>query len=404
MEVKKFADYCLNCKTKPCSKACPLGNNIPEFIKCVKEDNILEAYKVLSETTIMPSICGRICPHSKQCQGSCVRGIKGSPVEIGKIEAYVGDYALEHNIKYSKLNKIDKSVAILGGGPAGLTAATFLAKQGLDVTIYEKENYLGGLLVHGIPEFRLDKNIVKKVIDNILDLGVKFSYEKFNDKNYDAIILSFGANEPISLGIDGEDLNGVFGANTLLKTNHHPDYTNKSVIVIGGGNVAMDAARTINKLGAKKVSIIYRRDKKNMPAETKEIKDAENEGIEFIFQTSPVRILGENKVHGIECIKTELIKDENSTREIPIDIPNSNFNLQADFIVVAIGATTNNNSLSLFNLKTNKNGYIEIDENNMTSKTGIFAAGDLCGTKSTVAWACRSGRDTAYSVIDYLCN
>ena len=184
MEIKEIAEYCLNCKTKPCAKACPLGNNIPEFIKSVKENNLENAYKVLSETTIMPSICGRICPHNKQCQGSCVRGIKGEPVEIGKIEAYIGDYALKNNIKYVKENKIDKKIAVIGSGPAGLTASAFLSKKGYDVTIFEKKPYLGGLLVHGIPEFRLDKQIVKNVIDNILDLDINISNKECNPKEF----------------------------------------------------------------------------------------------------------------------------------------------------------------------------------------------------------------------------
>lgn len=401
MEIKEMAEYCLNCKTRPCTKACPLGNNIPYFIKCVKEDNLQEAYNILSETTIMPAICGRICPHSSQCQGSCVRGIKGKPVQIGQIEAYVGDYAIKNNIKYERKYSINKNVAIVGGGPAGLTAASFLSKEGCNVTIFEKKQYLGGLLIHGIPEFRLDKSIVKKVVDNVLDLGVEVSHDEYDAQDFDATILCVGANKPIKLGIDGEELNGVFSANELLEHGNHPNYTNKSVVVIGGGNVAMDAARTIRKLGAN-VTVVYRRDRKNMPAEPREIEDAENEGVYFSFQSNPCKILGKNKVEAIECIRTELVKTEIG-REKPVNVPNSNFVINADYIVAAIGAKSDLEFVSKFNLKTDKKGYVIIDENNMTSRKGIFAAGDLCGTKATVAWACRSGRNAAEGVIKFLC-
>lgn len=409
MNIKEMADYCLNCKTKPCTKGCPLGNDIPGFIQCIKENNLDKAYTILAKTTALPAICGRICPHSKQCQGNCVRGIKGTPVEIGKLEAFVGDYAIQNNIKFDKtIITKNKSVAIVGSGPAGLTAATFLAKEGYGVTILEKESYLGGLLVHGIPDFRLKKEIVENVVSNIIDLGIKINCNNESifdlDKKFDAIILSFGSNESIPLGIDGECLDGVFGANELLKENNHPNYKNKSVVVIGGGNVAIDAARSINKLGAKKTSVIYRRNRAQMPAETKEIEDAENENIEFIFQTNPIKIHGNKYVQSIECVKTDLVKSEDGSRDFPVNIDNSNFEIDTDYIIVAIGSTTNSNILKMLDLETTSKGYVKIDENNMSSKKGIFVAGDLCGTKATVAWASRSGRDVAYSVMNYLEN
>lgn len=406
MNINEMANYCLNCKTKPCTKSCPLGNEIPAFISCIKEGNMNEAYNILTSTTLLPSICGRICPHSQQCEGSCVRGIKGAPVSIGELEAFVGDYALKNNIKYNKTNSNNKSVAVVGSGPAGLTAAGFLAKEGYNVSIFEKESYLGGLLIHGIPEFRLEKELVNEAIQNILDLGisVNLNYTKVDDLHdkFDAVILSFGANESIKLNVPGEELKGVYGANKLLKTQEHPDYTNKSVIVIGGGNVAMDAARTVNRLGAKNTTVIYRRAKEHMPAEKKEIEFAENENIRFIFQASPTKVVGDNSVKGIECIKTEIIKSEDGSRDMVKAIDNSNFIINADYIIVAIGSTTNKELIKKLNLETDKNGYIKIDENNMSSEKDTFIAGDLTGIKSTVAWACRSGRDTAYSVIRYL--
>ena len=268
-EIEEKINYCLNCKIKPCSlKGCPLENNIPEFIKAVKEEKYKEAYQILSETTVLPGVCGKICPHMKQCQGSCVRGIKGEPVGIGDIEEYIFKKAIKegYNLKDAINKKVtpelsDKKVAIVGGGPAGLTCAAFLAKDGLDVTIYEKYNYLGGLLVHGIPEFRLPKENVKETVNRILDLGIKVEYNKELGKNlkleelekkYDVVFLSIGANKPAKMGVTGEQLDGVYGGNELLEYKLHPNYEGKIVSVIGGGNVAMDCSRTIKRLRSKR--------------------------------------------------------------------------------------------------------------------------------------------------------
>ena len=268
-EIYEKVNYCLNCKIKPCSqKGCPLNNNIPEFIKDVKEEKYKEAYQVLSETTVLPGVCGKICPQIKQCQGNCVRGIKGEPVSIGDIESFIFQkaveqgYSLKDVIGIQENSKLaNKKVAIIGGGPAGLTCGAFLAKDGVDVTIYEKHDYLGGLLVHGIPEFRLSKEIVKETVNRILDLGIKVEYNKELGKNlsleeleqnYDVIFLSIGANNPSKMGVKGENLEGVYGGNELLEYKIHPNYEGKIVSVIGGGNVAMDCARTIKRLRCKR--------------------------------------------------------------------------------------------------------------------------------------------------------
>ena len=405
--IKEKSEYCLNCKNKPCSKkGCPLNNDIPLFISAIKEGDYKKAYDILCETTVLSAICGRICPHYKQCMGSCIRGIKGKPVNIGDLEAFVGDIAIKEGYEIEKQNKYSKKVAIIGGGPAGLTAAAFLAKEGNDVTIYEKYNYLGGLLIHGIPDFRLPKEIVKESIDKILKLGINVEYNKELGRNldliqlekcYDNIVLAYGANVSSKLKIEGEELNGVYGANELLEYNVHPDYTNKTVIVNGGGNVAMDAARTIKRLGAKKAIVVYRRAKEQMPAEEKEIQDAIDEGIEFLFRHNIVRIIGKNKVEKIEVIKTELIKKEGETRLSPVDIENSNYEINTDYVVTAIGAHPQE-IINKLGLKTDRKGYIEVNEKGQTSNPKIYAIGDLAGNTATVAWAARSGRDVAEEI------
>ena len=412
-EIKEKSEYCLNCKIKPCSnKGCPLGNNIPTFIKAIKEEDYKKAYEILSETTVLEAVCGRICPHTKQCEGSCVRGIKSNPVSIGELEALVGDISIKENYKIpqNNISNKNKKIAIIGGGPAGLTASAFLLKEGYSVTLYEKYNYLGGLLVHGIPEFRLPKNTVKDTIQKIIDLGleVKYNMELGKDfsiqeleSKYDAIFLAFGANIATKMGIYGEDLEGVYGGNQLLEYNNHPDYKNKKAAIIGGGNVAMDCARTVKKLGAEEVSVIYRRAEEQMPAETKEIEEAKEEGIKFIFQNNLVKILGNNKVEQIELIKTELVQKEGETRKSPVNIPDSNYIIDIDYVIMALGSHPEQ-FVSQLGLELTEKGYIKIDENNRTSSEKIFAGGDLAGAKGTVAWAARSGRDTAEAIIKYL--
>ena len=404
------ANNCLNCKNKPCSNnGCPLNNNIPGFIQYIKEEKYERAYKELCKTTVLQSICGRVCPHYSQCMGSCARGIKGNPVNIGELEAFIGDMALKNNYDMDdvKAKKNGKRIAIVGSGPAGLTCAAFLARRGFDVTMFEKHNYLGGILKHGIPEFRLDSETLNNTINKIINLGIKVEYNKELGNNlsleelknnFNAVFISIGANIPWKMGIEGEDLNGVYGGNSLLEYNLHPNYKNKNVAVIGGGNVAMDCARTIKKLGAENVTIIYRRSKEQMPAETMEIEDAEKEGIDFLYKTNLIKIIGDKtntKVCKIECIKTELIKKEGETRLSPVNIEGSNFTMNMDYVVMAIGSTVDNEIVNNLNLELNKKGFIQVDENYETSIKNVYAGGDVIGTKATVAWAASTGRKIA---------
>lgn len=416
-KIKDKSSYCLNCKIKPCSqKGCPLANNIPGFIEKVKEENYEEAYKILSETTVLQAVCGRICPHKKQCQGSCVRGIKGEPVSIGELEAYIGDIAIKNNYKLFNNNTNTKEsekllqykkVAIVGGGPAGITCAAFLAKSGVKVTIFERYDYLGGLLVYGIPEFRLPKNIVKATIDKVLNLGIEVKYNKELGKNinlsdlisqYDAVFLSFGANVSSKMGILGDALEGVFGGNELLEYNLHPEYTNKTVAIIGGGNVAIDCARTVKKMGAKDVKVIYRRSEKEMPAEEKEVEDAKKEEIDFLFQTNIVKVIGSNSVEKLELIKTQLVQKEGETRAVPVNIENSNYLIDCDYVIAAIGSKPNE-FVNDLGLELDNHGHILTNENKQTSNPKVFAGGDIAGNKGTVAWAAKSGRDAAEQII-----
>lgn len=414
-QIKKKADYCLSCVIKPCQVGCPLENDITGFIKCVKEEKYKEAYEILCKTTVLQPICGRICPHKKQCEGSCIRRRKSSSVSIGELEAFVGDIALEKGYKINKFTEEKKQgkIAVVGGGPAGINAAANLARNGYNVTIYEKYDKLGGILRHGIPRFRLNEEVLDKTIKKILDLGINVIYNKELGKDYtlqqlqkeyDAIFLSFGANISSKMGIEGEDLEGVYGGNELLEFGNHPDYTNKKVAVIGGGNVAMDTARTIKRLGAKEVKVIYRRAEKQMPAEEKEVEEAKEENVEFLFQNNIVKVIGDknNKVQKIECIKTELVKKEGETRESPVDIEGSNYTMDMDYVVMAVGSKTEDNIVNNLGVELTKRGHIQVDNKYMTSIKGVFAGGDLSGTKGTVAWASRSGREASKEIMKFI--
>lgn len=417
-DKREKASYCLHCKTRPCEeKGCPLGNQIPDFIEAVKEEEIEKAYEILSETTVLPGICGRICPHEKQCQGSCVRGIKGEPVSIGELEAFVFDEMMKQKrvVKQNKVKEHEKQeknshcrVAVIGGGPAGLTCAAFLAREGVRVTIYEKHDRLGGILSHGIPEFRLPREVIAQTIDNILALGIEvklnqklgeqFTLAEIKDK-YDAIFLGIGANQSAKMGVEGENLAGVLGGNELLEYQNHPSYEGKTVAVIGGGNVAMDCSRTIKRLGAKEVKVIYRRAEEQMPAEKKEIAEAKEEGIEFLFQNNIVKIMGNDKVEKLELIKTKLVQKEGESRLVPVNVENSNYQMEVDYVIMALGSTIEEEVLTL-GLTLNKWGNVLINENYQTSCEKIYAGGDLAGMKGTVAWAARSGREAAKKILE----
>lgn len=420
-EIKEKAEYCLNCQNPQCRIGCPLGNHIPDFIAQVKQGDYQKAYEILCETTVLPAICGRICPHQKQCQGKCIRGIKGEPVSIGEIEKTIGDWALEQ--EDSLLNcylkqgmskeQNGKKIAVIGGGPAGLTASSFLRKAGYQVTIYEKQKDLGGILKRGIPEFRLSKDIVEKVIRQILSLGIHVEYGKKLGKNlniaelekeYDAIFLSIGANIPRKMMIEGEELEGVFGGNSLLETGNHPDYHGKKVSIIGGGNVAMDCARTIKRLGAEQVVVIYRRSEEEMPAEVKEIEDAKREGVEFLFLTNITKVLGAGKVEQIECIKTVLVEKEGEKRKVPVDIEDSNYCMPMDYVVMAVGGKADKEMLKQQDIAIGTRKYVSVDEDGRTSHPKVFAGGDVVGQIATVAWAARGGREVAKKIIEYLEN
>ena len=412
MKFKEKVDYCLGCINKNCREGCPLSNDITQSIKYAKDGDLELAYKEFSKTSFLSSICGRICPHTKQCQGKCVRGIKGEPVDIGYIESVVGDYGLDNNIPFENVeNKeiISKKVAVIGSGPCGITCAAKLKQLGVEtVDIYDKKSYLGGLLIHGIPEFRLPKKIVEKTYEKIIDLGINvhlntelgkdISLDELREK-YDAVFIAIGSNISTFMGIEGETLKGVYGGNELLEFKDFPDFCGKTVMVNGGGNVAMDVSRTIKRLGAKDVYVIYRRAEEQMPAEKKEIKEAKEEGIKFLFQNNIVRIIGNEKVEKIECIKTELV-DKGEGRLSPVNIEGSNYLLDIDYLVMAIGSKMEEGIVD--SVEKNEWGKIKIDEQYRTNIEKVYAAGDVAGVKSTVAWASFSGREAARNIYEDL--
>ena len=402
---------CFNCVNKPCVNNCPLNNDIPTIIKLVKENNVEEAYNILSNTTVLPLITSLVCPHEKQCKKMCTARFKGNAIEIGDVEHFLGKLAVENDWKFSTIsNDLDGlNVAVVGGGPAGLTASAFLARNGARVTIFEKQNKLGGILRYGIPEFRLNKYILDMAINKILEigngaisvkcgikLGESLSISELKSE-FDLILLSFGANVSKVMSIKGEELKGVFGGNELLENNMHPDYTDKVVVVSGGGNVAMDVARTVKNLGAKKVVVVYRRSEEEMPAEIKEISEAKDEGIEFLFHTNLIAISGENSVESVECVKT--FYDGEKSRENLKNLDGSNFSLNADYVVMAIGSGTNEQLVTELGIELDARKYIKVNDNYMTSDEKVFAVGDLIAGKATVAWAARSGRDFVENII-----
>lgn len=395
-KFKDLVNYCLNCTVKPCRKGCPLENDIPKFIKLAKDGDFLEAFSVLGETTVLSSICGRICPFDRQCEGNCVRRLKGEPVQIGKIEAIIGDKAIQEDYPiFRNMKEINgKKIAIVGAGPSGLTCAAFLKKLGYSVTIYEKYDYLGGIISHGIPDFRLDKDITLKNLNRIVDLGieVKYNFElgknitlKELKKEYDAVFLAFGANVSNMPQIKGKNLSNVYGANELLESKKALDLKNKNVIVVGGGDVAMDMARTAKRCGGN-VLVIYRRDENQMKADINQINLAKEENVEFLFNTNVKQI----------------IKKENISKAYLVTNDGFKFIYPCDYVFFAIGSKPNEKINKKLGLKLDVDGYIKTDKKQMTSMKGVFAGGDLTGTERTVAYAARSGREAAYNIDLYL--
>lgn len=400
---------CELCRKKPCVIGCPLDNDIPSIVRMIKNENYEKAFQIFTKTSFLMPICGRICPHENQCEGSCIKKNTKELVKIGNIESFIGDLALKNNWKIKVPKETNYNVAIVGSGPAGLTCAYHLRKLGIGVTIFEKYNYLGGLLVHGIPEFRLEKGLVKKTIDNIINLGIDVKYNmelgknlKLQElkKNYDAIFLGIGANISNKLHIEGEKLENVYGGNELLENNIKLNLNNKIVTICGAGNVAMDVAMVAKKNGAKEVIIIYRKKEKDMPALIEEVKIAKKEGIKFIFETNIVKILGNNKVTGVELIKTEQVLNKEG-KLIVKNIKGTNYKIKSDFVIKAIGSHADN-IIRKLKLDLNAKGKIKIDRYGHTSVENIFAGGDLAGVKSTVAWAAKSGRNAAIAIANYL--
>lgn len=423
------AQRCLNCKNKPCISGCPVHVRIPEFIAEVAKGNFLEAYQVITDTNALPAICGRVCPQESQCESKCVRGIKGEPVAIGRLERFVADWYMQNHGDDMPQKPVSngKKVAVIGSGPSGLACAGDLAKLGYDVTIFEAFHTAGGVLVYGIPEFRLPKSIVQKEIDKLSALGVNIMTnmvigkvlsidELMEDMDFDAVFVGSGAGLPSFMGIEGEALVGVYSANEYLtRINLMKSYIeeydtpikkSKAVAVVGGGNVAMDAARCAKRLGAEQVYIVYRRSETEMPARLEEIHHAKEEGIEFRILTNPVKILndGSGKVAGIECQIMELGEPDASGRRRPIAVEGSNFVLDVDTVVMSIGTSPNPLIRSTTKgLETNKKGCLIVNEDtNETTRQGIYAGGDAVTGAATVILAMGAGKKAAESIDDYL--
>lgn len=429
-EAMEEAARCINCKNAQCIKGCPVSINIPGFIGKVKEGNIEEAYQVISESSALPAVCGRVCPQESQCEGKCIRGIKGEPISIGKLERFVADWASENGVKPQGADKKNgKKVAVIGSGPAGLTCAGDLAKMGYEVTIFEALHEPGGVLVYGIPEFRLPKTkVVAKEIENVKALGVKIETnvvvgksvtidELLTEEGFDAVFIGSGAGLPKFMGIPGEQANGVFSANEYLTRSNlmkafdeestTPIMRGKKVAVVGGGNVAMDAARTALRLGAE-VHIVYRRSEEELPARVEEVHHAKEEGIIFDLLTNPVEILEDEKgwVKGVKCIRMELGEPDESGRRRPVEVPGSEFIIDVDTVIMSLGTSPNPLiSSTTEGLEVNKWKCIVADEEfGKTTKEGVYAGGDAVTGAATVILAMGAGRAGAKGIDEYLKN
>ena len=427
-EAMAEASRCINCKNAQCMKGCPVAINIPGFIEQVKNGDFDKAYEIISESSALPAVCGRVCPQESQCEGKCIRGIKGEPISIGKLERFVADYASEHGVKPAGAKeKKGQKVAVIGSGPAGLTCAGDLAKMGYDVTIFEALHQAGGVLVYGIPEFRLPKEkVVAKEIENVKSLGVKIETnvvvgksitvdELLTDEGFDAVFIGSGAGLPKFMGIPGENANGVFSANEYLtrsnlmkafdETSTTPIMRAKKVAVVGGGNVAMDAARTALRLGAE-VHVVYRRSEEELPARVEEVHHAKEEGIIFNLLTNPVEILTDENgwVNGIKCIRMELGEPDESGRRSPVEIPGSEFDIEVDAVIMSLGTSPNPLiSSTTKGLEVNKRKCIVAEEEfGKTSKTGVYAGGDAVTGAATVILAMGAGKNAAKGIDEYL--
>jgi glutamate synthase (NADPH/NADH) small chain len=414
------AERCLDCKHAPCVGGCPVEIDIPKFIREIREGRLEEAAKTIYDANFLPGICGRVCPQENQCEARCVRGIKGEAIAIGRLERFVSDNCLPE-IKKNPSGK--EKVAIVGSGPAGLSCAAELAQLGYEVHIFEALHAAGGVLTYGIPEFRLPQRVVDAEIGRLLELGIKIHYntvigrtkkvrELFNE-GFQAIFIGSGAGYPKFMKIPGENLNGVLSANefltriNLMKA-HLPEYDTplkkmRKVAVVGGGNVAMDAARSALRIGAEEVHLVYRRGREEMPARLEEVRHAEEEGVRFRLLANPVRILGESEVSGIECQRMELGEPDESGRRRPVAVPDSDFVISCDAVIMAIGNHPNPIlASSMSELKTNKWGCIEVDERLRTSVPGVYAGGDVVTGSATVILAMGAGKKAAREIDAYL--
>ena len=429
-EAMEEAQRCIGCKNAKCIEGCPVSINIPGFIKEIKEGNIEEAYKVIGKSSALPAICGRVCPQENQCEGRCIRGVKGEPVSIGKLERFVADYALENDIKPEKAETTNgHKVAVIGSGPAGLTCAGDLAKLGYEVTVFEALHELGGVLVYGIPEFRLPKQkVVAKEIAKVKELGVTFETnvvigksttidQLIEDEGFEAVFIGSGAGLPKFMGIPGENANGVFSANEYLTRSNlmkafddsydTPIAAGKKVAVVGGGNVAMDAARTALRLGAE-VHIVYRRSEEELPARVEEVHHAKEEGIIFDLLTNPTEIVVDDNgyVKGMKCVKMELGEPDASGRRRPVVIPGSEFEMELDTVIMSLGTSPNPLiSSTTEGLEVNRWKCIVADENTgKTTKEGVYAGGDAVTGAATVILAMGAGKAGAKGIHEYLSN
>ena len=422
------ADRCLNCLNHPCMEKCPVSVNIPGFINKIKEKDYEGAYQVISVDSSLPAICGRVCPQESQCESACTRGKKGDPVGIGRLERFVADWHNNHAaLKEETPAANGHKVAIVGSGPSGLTCAGDLAKAGYEVTIFEALHLAGGVLVYGIPEFRLPKAIVQKEIDSLKNLGVtintnviigkSLTVDELFEDGYEAIYIASGAGLPMFMHIPGENLKGVLSANEFLtrinlmkaykEDADTPVRRGKKVAVVGGGNVAMDAARCAKRLGAEEVYIVYRRSEQELPARKEEVEHAMEEGIIFRFLTNPVEILGDDdkSVKALKCVEMELGEPDASGRRRPIAKEGSEFDIEVDTVIMALGTTPNPLLKSTTKgLETNKKGCLVVDEKGLTSRSGIYAGGDAVTGSATVIKAMGAGKLGAKSIDEYLKN